>query len=127
MLKVKRRRLINFYHEGSLHSTIRLNCKLQTVNCFCMLKNFFKTTVRTLLRNKTYSFLNIFGLAVGIACTGLIFLWVEDEMNYDTVNVKKDNLYQVLNNWPYPAHYSTFETTPATLAPAIKSEIPGVA
>jgi len=92
-----------------------------------MLKNFFKTTVRTLLRNKTYSFLNIFGLAVGIACTGLIFLWVEDEMNYDTVNVKKDNLYQVLNNWPYPAHYSTFETTPGTLAPAIKAEIPGVA
>lgn len=92
-----------------------------------MLKNFFKTTVRTLLRNKTYSFLNIFGLAIGIVCTGLIFLWVEDEMNYDTVNVKKDNLYQVLNNWPYPAHYSTFETTPGTLAPAIKAEIPGVA
>ena len=91
-----------------------------------MLKNFFKTAIRTLLRNKTYSFLNIFGLAVGIACTGLIFLWVEDELNYDSVNVKKDNLYQVLNNWPYPAHYSTFETTPGTLAPAIKAEIPGV-
>jgi len=92
-----------------------------------MLKNFFKTAIRTLLRNKTYSFLNIFGLAVGIACTGLIFLWVEDELNYDSVNVKKDNLYQVLNNWPYPAHYNTFETTPGTLAPAIKAEIPGVA
>jgi putative ABC transport system permease protein len=92
-----------------------------------MLKNVFKTAVRALLRNKTYSFLNIFGLAVGIACTGLIFLWVEDEMNYDTANIKKDDLYQVLNNWPYPAHYSTFETTPGPLAPAIKAEIPGVA
>lgn len=92
-----------------------------------MLKNFLKTTVRSLWRNKTYSFLNLFGLAVGIACTGLIFLWVEDEMTYDSINVKKDKLYQVLNNWPYPAHYSTFETTPGTLAPAIKAEIPGIA
>jgi predicted permease len=92
-----------------------------------MLKIFFKTTLRTLLHNKTYSFLNLFGLAVGIACTGLIFLWVEDEMHYDTVNVKKENLYQVLNNWPYPTHYSTYETTPGPLAPAIKAEIPGVA
>ena len=39
-----------------------------------MLKNFFNTTFRTLWKNKTFSFLNIFGLAIGIACAGLIFL-----------------------------------------------------
>lgn len=83
--------------------------------------------MRTLLRNKTYSFLNIFGLAIGIACTGLIFLWVEDELNYDNVNVKKDRLYMVLNNWPWEGHYSTFDNTPGPMAPAIKAEIPGVA
>jgi len=49
-----------------------------------MFKNFFKTTIRSLLRNKGYSFLNIFGLAIGIACAGLIFLWVQDEMNWDS-------------------------------------------
>lgn len=92
-----------------------------------MLKSFFKTTVRTLLRNKTYSFLNIFGLAVGIACTGLIFLWVEDELNYDSANLKKDRLYMVLNNWPWEGHYSTFESTPAPMAPALKAGIPGLA
>ncbi|MGN6193578.1 MAG: hypothetical protein ACTHOB_01490 [Ginsengibacter sp.] len=45
-----------------------------------MFKNFFKTTIRSLERNKGYSFLNIFGLAIGIACAGFIFLWVEDEL-----------------------------------------------
>ncbi len=92
-----------------------------------MFKNFFKTTVRTLLKNKTYSFLNIFGLAIGIACTGLIFLWVENEVNYDNVNAKKDRLYMVLNNWPFAEHYSTYESTPGPLAAAMKAEIPGIA
>ncbi len=57
-----------------------------------MFKNYFKTSLRALLKNKTYSFLNIFGLAIGIACAGLIFLWVEDELHFDQFNVKKDRL-----------------------------------
>lgn len=67
------------------------------------------------------------GLAIGIACTGLIFLWVEDEASYDAVNVKKDNIYMALNNWPSNGKISTFESTPGPLAPAMKAEIPGVA
>lgn len=46
-----------------------------------MFRNYFKTTFRNLWKNKGYSFLNIFGLAIGIACAALIFLWVEDELN----------------------------------------------
>ncbi|HLY71944.1 MAG TPA: ABC transporter permease [Puia sp.] len=91
-----------------------------------MYKNFFKSTFRNLWKNKIYSFLNIFGLAVGIACTGLIFLWVEDEVTFDSVNVKKDRLYMALNNWPFAEHYSTFESTPGLMAPAMKAEIPGI-
>ncbi|HEY1870012.1 MAG TPA: ABC transporter permease, partial [Chitinophagaceae bacterium] len=63
-----------------------------------MIKSFFKTALRSLLKNKTYSFLNIFGLAIGIACAGLIFLWVENEVNYDSFNVKKERLYFVRVN-----------------------------
>lgn len=91
-----------------------------------MFKSFFKTAIRTLLRNKTYSFLNIAGLAIGIACTGLIFLWVEDEVNYDKVNVKKDNIYLALNNWKFEGHYSTFSSTPGPMGPALTAEIPGI-
>ncbi len=54
-----------------------------------MFQNFFKTMLRSLWINKGYSFLNIVGLAIGIACAGLIFLWVEDEVSYDDVHEKK--------------------------------------
>ena len=49
-----------------------------------MLKNFLKVALRNMWKQKGYSFLNIFGLAIGIACAGFIFLWVEDELNFDT-------------------------------------------
>ena len=54
-----------------------------------MLGNLFRITFRSLWKNKGYSFLNIFGLAIGIACAGLIFLWVEDEINFDQFNTKR--------------------------------------
>ena len=91
-----------------------------------MLISFFKTTFRYFIKNKTYSLLNIFGLAIGVACTGLIFLWVEDEVNFDQVNIKKDRLYMALNNWPFEGNYSTYSSTPGLMGPAIRAEIPGV-
>ena len=63
-----------------------------------MIKNYLVITFRNLWKNKGYSFLNIFGLAIGIACAGFIFLWVEDEVSYDQFNVKKDRLYYVREN-----------------------------
>lgn len=92
-----------------------------------MLRKIFQSGIRNFSKNKTYNFLNIFGLAIGIACAGLIFLWVEDETGYDAVNLKKDRIYMVLNNWPFTEHFSTYESTPGPLGPAIKAEITGVA
>jgi ABC-type antimicrobial peptide transport system permease subunit len=92
-----------------------------------MIRNYLKTAVRSLLRNKGYSFLNIFGLAIGIACAGLIFLWVENEVNYDKANAKKDRLYVVLCNWNYAGSIRTTWSTPGLLGPSIKSEMPGIA
>lgn len=92
-----------------------------------MLQNFFKTTFRTLWKNKTYSFLNIFGLAIGVACAGLIFLWVEDEMGFDDVYAKKDILYNIRTNQTYDGNTRTFTSSPGPLAEAMKKEIPGIA
>ncbi len=89
--------------------------------------NFFTTTLRSLWRNKAYSSLNIFGLAIGIACAGLIFLWMEDEVRYDDVQVKKDRLYRVIENQTYEGKVRTFWSTPGPLAEAAKAEIPGIA
>src|SRR6476646_3786117 len=92
-----------------------------------MLRNFFRTTLRNLWKNKTYSFLNIFGLAIGIACAALIFLWVEDEVAYDKFNTKKDRLYFARVNAPMDAGVFTHWSTPGVMAPVIQEEIPGIA
>lgn len=92
-----------------------------------MFKNYLKATLRNLWKNKTYSFLNIFGLAIGIVCAGVIFLWVEDEVNFDNTHVKRNRLYALQANWNYEGKIRTFASTPGLAGPAIKEEIPGIA
>ncbi|QEC74463.1 ABC transporter permease [Mucilaginibacter ginsenosidivorax] len=92
-----------------------------------MIRNYIKTAIRSLTKNKAYSFLNIFGLSIGIACAALIFLWVEDEVNFDNVYTKKDNLYIVRENQKYDTYVFTESSTPGLMGPAMKAEIPGVA
>ncbi|TMI81334.1 MAG: FtsX-like permease family protein, partial [Bacteroidetes bacterium] len=91
-----------------------------------MIKNYLKTAFRNLWKNKTYGFLNIFGLAVGVTCAGFIFLWVEDELSYDHNNYKRDQLYQVIENQAYEGKTYTFGATPGLLAVGMKEEIPGI-
>jgi ABC-type antimicrobial peptide transport system permease subunit len=91
-----------------------------------MLGIFLKTSFRNLWKNKTYSLLNIAGLAIGIACAGLIFLWVEDEMNFDSSNQKRDKLYLTRVNQVYDAYTATFSSTPGVMGPALQADIPGV-
>ncbi len=91
-----------------------------------MFRNYFKTTFRNLWKNKGYSFLNIFGLAIGIACAALIFLWVEDELNYNDYYSNKENLYKIKDHQTYDGTTFTFDATPGPLALGIKNEIPGI-
>jgi predicted permease len=92
-----------------------------------MFRTYFKTTFRNLLQNKGYSFLNIAGLAIGIACAALIFLWVEDEMQFDQFHEKKERLYFVRVNSVMEASVFTHGSTPGVLGPAIETDIPGIA
>lgn len=89
--------------------------------------NFFKITFRNLWKNRSYSFLNIFGLAIGVACAGLIFLWVEDELSYDQFLANKDRLYYIKTNQTYEGKTRTFDATPVPLAFALSREVPGIA
>ncbi|MEO6905066.1 MAG: ABC transporter permease [Ginsengibacter sp.] len=91
-----------------------------------MFKNYLKTTLRNLWKNKGYTFLNIFGLAIGIACAALIFLWVEDEVNFNDYFGTKENLYKIKDSQTYDGSTFTFDATPGPLAANIKLEIPGI-
>ena len=91
-----------------------------------MLKNYLKTAFRNLWKNKGYSFLNIGGLAIGIACAGLIFLWVEDELTFNHYFSNRDNLYKVKDKQTYDGTTFTFDATPGPFAAGIKAGIPGI-
>ena len=91
-----------------------------------MFKHYFKTAFRNLGRNRTYSFLNIVGLAIGITCAALIFLWVEDEVTFNRNFAKRDYLYQVMQNEKTDNGINTINSTPGPLAASIKADIPGI-
>jgi hypothetical protein len=73
-----------------------------------MIKNYFLTAWRSLWKNRTFSLLNISGLAIGISCATLIFLWVEDERNYNNYFTNQDHLYQVMDNQQFDGKTYTF-------------------
>ena len=54
-----------------------------------MLKNYFKIAWRNLIRDRQFTFLNLFGLSIGLACALFIWLWVSDEWNMDKYNYKR--------------------------------------
>jgi hypothetical protein len=60
-----------------------------------MIKNYLTIAFRNLSRNKVFSFINIFGLALGLACSMLILLWVKDELTWDRIHPNIDQLYRV--------------------------------
>jgi len=91
-----------------------------------MIRNYFKIAFRNLWKNKGYSALNIFGLAIGITCASLIFLWVEDEVNFDNFIKDQDQVYYLPTNQQYEGEWRTFYSTPSPLAKDLKDQIPGI-
>ena len=65
-----------------------------------MFKNYFKTAFRNLARNKVYSFINIAGLSLGLACAMLIMLYVKDEVSFDRFHKNVNNIYRIVSKSP---------------------------
>ncbi|WP_234573167.1 ABC transporter permease [Rhodohalobacter sp. 614A] len=92
-----------------------------------MLKNYFKIAFRNLFKHKVYSFINIFGLAVGIACCLLIGLYVQNEWSYDSFHSKSDRIYRAWSHEDYGNDEIYFNsTTPIILASTLENNIPEV-
>jgi len=64
-----------------------------------MIRNNFKIAWRSLSKNKGYSFINIIGLAIGLACSFLISLYILDELSFDKFHSNKDRIYRIVHNW----------------------------
>lgn len=89
-----------------------------------MIRNYIKVAIRNLLRQKGFSFINIFGLALGISCTALIGMWVNDELSYDRFHKDYERMYRITATLPELKVYVA--VSPSPLGIAIKNEIPEV-
>lgn len=91
-----------------------------------MLRNYFKTAWRNLVKNKTYSFLNIIGLATGMAVALLIGLWVYYHISYDRFLPGYEQVYKAGKRWTASGEKHVQMVTPLPLAEALKRDVPGV-
>jgi ABC-type antimicrobial peptide transport system permease subunit len=91
-----------------------------------MIKNYFKTAWRNIVRTFGYSLLNVLGLATGMAVALLIGLWVYDQYSYDKFLPQYQSLYRVQRNFNSNGDTLTFQTTSLRLADALRSEIPEI-
>ena len=120
------------YHRGRFIADLWVWKQiLRSVPCFfiqtqlwslAMLKNYLKITIRNIQKHKGYSFINIAGLAVGMACCILILLWVQDELSYDRFHENADQIYRIVTETPY----SKWRSSAWALMPTLKQDFPEV-
>lgn len=91
-----------------------------------MLSNYFKVALRVMLRNKSYSFINLFSLALGITAFAFLFLWVQNEFTYDQFHPDKDRIYKAWNRDEGNGKIASWDVTARVLAPTLKEEFTAV-
>jgi putative ABC transport system permease protein len=88
-----------------------------------MLTNYLKIAWRNLKRNKTFSLINILGLALGMACSLVILLWVQDELAIDRFHANDDRIFRVMENQAWAGQdLSSTPSTPGILAENLKKD-----
>jgi hypothetical protein len=92
-----------------------------------MIKNYFKTAFRNLIRNRNYTVINIAGLAVGIAVCMMIFIIIQFQTSFDDAHSKKDRIYRVLTEYHHAdAGNTTSKDVPFPLPRGLKTAFPQI-
>jgi len=91
-----------------------------------MFKNYFTICLRTLMRHKSYSAINIFGLTLGIVCFTFIFMYVNDELSYDQFHEKKSSIYTVPLTWHFGETVLPTAKATSNVGPMLKERFPEV-
>ncbi len=93
-----------------------------------MFKNYLKIALRNMLKYKSYSFINLIGLTVGLTCLLSILIFIQYEFSYDRFHKHANNTYRVLTKFPEEAPWGSdlFRATPSMLGPALKENFPEI-
>ena len=91
-----------------------------------MLTNYLKIAFRNLWKNRVYSGINVFGLAVGLATCLLLTLYVADELSYDRYHERADRIYRVVQHANWEGNTLNLAPTSAPFAPTLKQNYPEI-
>lgn len=91
-----------------------------------MLTNYLKIAWRNITRNKAFSAINILGLALGMACSLLIFLWIQNELSVDNYHANGPQLYNVMERQFYDGKIVAHGATPGLLSDELKKQFPEI-
>lgn len=91
-----------------------------------MFKNYLKIAYRNLVKHKSYSLLNIFGLSLGITCCILIFAYIGYELSYDGYHKNADNIFRIVSRRSVSGQTSELAISPAPVGPTMVEELPEV-
>jgi putative ABC transport system permease protein len=93
-----------------------------------MFKNYLKIALRNIREHKVYSLINIFGLAVGLACLILILLFMQHELRFDTYHEKADQIFRLVKEEKSETSNRMYKSllTPKALVPTLKEECPEI-
>jgi putative ABC transport system permease protein len=91
-----------------------------------MFKNMLKIAIRNILKERTYSLINILGLTIGISASVFIMLYVSDELSYDKYHTNGENIYRIVSNIQEPDNAFTWAVAQIPLAPELKAKYPEI-
>jgi len=91
-----------------------------------MFKNYLKVAIRSLFRDKVYSFINVIGFSIGIACSFLILIWVQDEVRYDRFHEEGERIYRILEDASDDTESLKVGVTAPGLAPHLEKDFPEI-
>ncbi len=96
-------------------------------NPTAMFRNYFKIATRNLVKHKFYAIINVLGLAIGMTCCLLIFLYVQHELSYDTFHTKADRIYRLVTDIKTPTETMNIGVAAAPMSAYMKADFPEVA
>jgi ABC-type antimicrobial peptide transport system permease subunit len=111
-----------WWYWGQVVYALAAYSKISTSIGVAMLKNYIKITWRNIRNHKIYSFINIMGLAVGMACCILILLWIQDEVSFDKFHENYNDIYRTIPELQGRKYFSN----PLALAGVFKEQYPEV-
>lgn len=125
ILKARRRytwNVLRFFRPGIIRS-VR---PFQKLNNYGMLKNYFLTSIRFIKREKAFAFMNISGLALGLACALVIYKIISHESSFDQHHQNYDNLYRVVNEFQMTDGEYHNAGQPHPLSKGLREDFPGI-